>query len=418
MPDLNGFLRDNMNKAVILLFSFYFIIAFLSVLFASNCNGTISNSCLLNKTIALNSDVYWNYNTIRHVAAHGSFPREVAEEAFGGVVMDSMWHSPFYYYLTAPLLLIADALHISDILLLIMFSILLGFLTGFIFFLIAKRISKYLKNQTFSLYALILFLFLPMNLFFTIAVNDDVLFYFFAIFSFYMYLKFAEEKTLKNAILFGVITGLALFSKMNALLLLLSIVCYSGILYLIKRYREGTLLLISFFTALIVGSYPLIRNYILFGEIFWVGCSTRHPMRIISFIQRLTRAYWGGVFGGLKGIDIFIALIAVALIIATIFGIFLYLKSKDSRLHLLMLVGLFNILISAHYICEVFYFIRTGTCMGLGLQNRYLVLLNPIIALFSSIVLIRFNKKTLYILLFILLSALFFSLDFIFAFIS
>lgn len=420
MHDLNLFLEKNLKKIILVLFIINVMVSFSSVLLTLRCDGVFSQKCLYEKLIPLNSDFYWNYNTIKHVAQYGSFPKAslTGPALAEGAKMYEMWHSPLYYYLAAPVILLANILGISDILLLTIFSIIITILTSLMFLLIADHISRYLKNKLFVLYSFTLFIFLPTHLFFSVSINDDVLFYFFALFSSFIYLKFMEKKTLKNAIFFGLIIGLTLLSKTSGLLFIVSIFFYVLLLQLKREYKERTLILISFLVSILIGVYPLIRNYILFGDFFFVGVYRAHRS-ILKSIIHLIRAYWGGIFGGLEGADIFVALIALILMFTTFYGVLTYFKSqKDLNLDFIILVGVLNLLIGLNYICGVIELIKTGQCMGLGLQNRYFIFMNPVIAIFSSIALIKFNKKNLYILGFLLFTSLLFSLDFLFAFVS
>jgi len=160
-----------------------------------------------------------------------------------------------------------------------------------------------------------------------------------------------EEKTLKSAVYFGLILGLSLLSKISTLLILLTIVFYAIILHLKKKYKERTLILISFFIGFLTGCYPLIRNYFLFGKLFFIDVY-RIPENAVRLIIGLIRSYWGGIFGGLNGIEFFLGLFALIFMIMTFYGIFLYFKSKDFNLDFIILVGALNLLLGLNYICS------------------------------------------------------------------
>jgi len=93
MSKFNLFLKNNLNKIIIILLIINIAGSLFSLLMASRCEGSFSQSCLLEKNKLLNSDFNWNYNTIKYIVDNGgSFPKESTT----GVRMLAMWQMMFF----------------------------------------------------------------------------------------------------------------------------------------------------------------------------------------------------------------------------------------------------------------------------------------------------------------------------------
>ena len=416
-----------LNKWVIMILVLSFLTSLFVTFFVSMCDNT-PEECLLEKEIPIMPEIYWHYNIIKYVASYGHTPIMVYKEGDAGpkgdlVKEDGMktaYHSPGYYYLGALIFLFAKKFNISPIITLQVFASILMLLTNIVFFLLVRRISKYVKNKKhFIIYSLALFSFLPVHLYVSLFIHDTIIFYFLFVVSIYMYIKFMEKRNVKNAILFGGIVGISLLAGQTGLMTILAMIIILLYYFIKREYKTSKLLFISLIISLIIGIYPFIRNYIYYGHPLDQTFNIKYTSSLIHLLNYFP-SFWSGVYGGNEDLRIFIGIIAVLLTLTTAYGFFRYRNLfKKINLDFIILIGVLTILTLIHLSCN-FFNIISFKCIGVFGHAKYLISLEPIIAIFSSLVFINLENKKFFkiiIPLLIFIICLLFSIDFIYAFI-
>lgn len=409
--------------------NFFKVLAILIVVYLSafllslRCDGNFSSSCLLERQAAIGSDFYWNYNTIKYVASHWVMPVEVDAKADGGidgsVIRNEgriMWHAPLYYYLAALLVLFGRLLTINEIVILVFLSVLIMLATNVLFFLFVRRVSysfdKLRTSERFVNYSTLIFAFLPMNLYLSFFVNNDPLFYLFLIFSLLLFHRLWENKTYKSAILFGLFLGIGFLSRIAIIIVLIALFVYAVSLHFRKKYLERNLMLIPLLISTLMGSYTLIRNFLVFGRV--LGDAILPLQQILTIFPRVLAAFWGGIYGNLSQISALVLISAIFLSLSAFYGVVLYLKGrKDYSLSLVLLVGVINLILLVHFVCNFSLVFRDLSCMGSDAQSRLILSLNPLIAIFSGLALASLRRNFLRL---VFIVSMLFSIDFLFAF--
>ena len=213
----------------------------------------------IEKEIKLSSDLYWHFNTIKYVANTWNLPREVQTNSDAGINGDlskenirSMFHSPLYYFLGGFVYNLSPG---KGLLLLEFLSVVLMICANIFFFLSLKKISNYFENEkSFVTYSLIIFAFLPVHLYHSGFIHNDIMYYFVYSLIFYFFIRFAVNKNKKNAIIFGVFAGLGLLSRLSAIAIFIALAIYIIFKYFNRKYNEAKLLSYS---LLLSNHYPL-----------------------------------------------------------------------------------------------------------------------------------------------------------------
>lgn len=400
----------------IIIISVSFLVSLCGIFLFPYCNGSPFD-CIISRENLL-SDFYWHYNTIKDVAETGILPAKV--EISPGVTRP-VWHGPLYYYLSAGVYLFAQVINLNDIILLHIFSAVITLFTNFIFFLLLKKLSKYFKSKYFMIYSLSFFVFLPTALHLSLFIHPVVLFYFFFIISFYAYVRFIEEKNIKNAVILGILAGLGMLASLNAIIIPITIFVFLVIKHFKREYQERNLILISFCIPVLLSLFSLMRNYLLFNNFFGDMHTSPYHKTLIKMITHTFTAFWGGIFGGIKLLYFPIGFIALTISLSAILGIvYFYYKKRqqDTGLYFLMLINLINTVIFINWGCGIVNFIKTLGCVGEGIQNKYLAPFIPLIAIFSTMCLLKLQEKKYLkkiIWVFISVSCILFVIDFIWA---
>jgi hypothetical protein len=400
-----------MRRIIAIILALGFIVSLMGLLIASNCDKNVE-ACLLEKEYLM-PDFHWHTNTIKYVADHGVLPEKILASSVEEGAIKNVMHAPLYYYLGAGVFLISENIGISPIFGLHFFSIILMLITNIFFFLLVKSLFKHSKNRKqLIIIATSLFVFLPINLYVSLAIHNHSLFYLFMILSFYCYNNFLENKTVKNSIFLGLSLGFTVLSSLMGLPLMLAL----GFIVLInyKKLRENILLVLSLFIGTIVGSFTLIRNYLLFGSPVWGGIVDSLRTRSFSVIPHLIQSFFGGVYGGYDGIYFLVLISSLFIILISFIGMF-YLKK---RMHFMLLMSLFTSILSLHTLCNLVYLLQ-GVCFGDIIHGRYLLGIVPILSIFFSLGLVRVLKRRnelIYAILIVICLA--YSFDFVYAFIS
>lgn len=412
-----------MNKLIIILLLLGYLIPLGGLLFVSNCEQNSITACLMEKEYLI-SDFEWHYNIIKYVATYVTLPRYVLDKKDGGYDGASLdgktkrvSQSPLYYYWGAGILKIARGLNLNPLLSLHILSITLMLLANIAFFFLMKKLSiSFNPKKDFVFYSTALSIFLPTNLFAGLFIQGHSLFYLFMILSFYYYVKFLEEKSLKNSFLFGILLGLCLFSSLAGLPLLVILGLHILWDYFKKKWKEGNLLLIPLFIGILFGSFVLVRNYILYGEWIW-GATINLTERSFYVFVRVARAFFGGIYGGYRPIYILILLASLFIVLITLYG-FLKTPLWKKKLNFIWMTGLITLLLAAYSLCNPQTILKNFECIGGSIiHGRYLLGLSPGLALFFSIGLISLSKKTILNYLIVSLICALFTFDFIYAFI-
>lgn len=424
--------RHNKNSIVFFLLILGFVIPLIGLLFTSVCDKTSVNECLMDSRYVF-SDFFYQYNTIRYIYYHGTFPTQLIISDLGGEdgtksdgIWRSIYHAPLYYYFGALVFLIAKSINVSDLFLLYFASLIIFFFINIFFFLNVKNFSKQIFKKVdnkFVIYSLIIFLFLPVHLHLSTGIQTDIALYLFYMIALFYYFKVLEHKELKYSVILGVILGISLLARIASLIFIGGFVLYVVYLHLKKEKKLRNRLFISLLIAIGVGAYPFIRNIVLFknpvGDMRYELAMRIHK-NIFYTLFRVFKAYWGGMFGGNDHIKLVLSLFILFLCLLIVFGLILYFKKyKNNYVNILLMIGLSTFIISFLFMCKVSYFLQYGICQGDTVQDRYLAPLNPLVAVFASIALVKIRgsikNKILKILpdIFVCILALLFIIDFL-----
>lgn len=407
---------------ILILFSSFFVSIF--PLFLQYKEIFNDEPHLLNEEI-LFSDFYWHYNTIKYVANHCVLPYDVPCDSDGGYDGSKSdleaprkrlgWNNPLYYYLAAPAYLLALNLKFDPILSLHVFSVILNLFTNILFYFFLRNL--YLGKK-FILYALSIFAFLPTHLFISLGIHNDVSFYLLFIFSLYTFSIFYKKRNLKSALLFGIAVGFTLLSKLSGIILTLAMIVYILLLYFKKEFSFRNKFILSFLISILFGSFPLIRNKLLFNN--FLGDQTFVTKSFYLWFK-MFKVFWAGVDGGNSDLYFLIATSAILLTLFSIWGVFLIYKKKKLMVSGFLLICAFiTIFLALHFACNFLKILTMNQCIGRAVQNRFLIPLEPSVAVFSAVTLVRLSKQKYLnkpILLFIITISSLFVIDFIYAFI-
>lgn len=417
-----------LNKWITIIIILSFFTSLFATFLATQCDKRVPEECLIEKELFIMPEIYWHYNIIKYVANYGYTPKMVYKEGDAGPKgdlikedgMKTAYHSPGYYYLGALIFLFAKKFNISPIISLQVFASVIMLLTNIVFFLFVKKISKYvIRKKQFIIYSTALFAFLPIHLYISLFIHDSILFYFSFIVSLYMYIIFMENKNIKNAIFFGGIVGVSLLIGQTGLMTILTVLIFLLYFCIKKEYKTSKLLFTSLIISLIIGIYPFIRNYIYYGHPLDQTFNIKYASSLTHLLNYFP-SFWSGVYGGNENLRIFIGIIAILLTLTTIYGIFRYKNLfKKINLNFIILIGVLTILALIHLSCN-FFNIISFKCIGVFGHAKYLISLEPIIVIFSSLVFVNFENKGYFkfiIPLLIFIICLLFSIDFIYAFV-
>lgn len=381
------------NKVIILILVINLLILLASIFISGFYNNNFSINHFEEKSAFLLSDTYRNIKAIEFVSKNGKFPNI-------GQLEYVPPHPPVYYFLSAPVVLFANLTNQNVMLMLEIFSITIMFLSTLIFLMTLKRIKRHFKNKNFIIYAIILFCFLPATLASSRLMTPDVLFFLLLNLSLYFYVKLIETKSKYYALFLGIIMGLAFWTWFSVIPLLVSLFIYIIILHFFKRYKERNLLLSSFIIAVLMGIYPLINAFRLFGSnlignITYAPAVMHQGTNIFLILKNILFGYWGGVYGGIRDLRIIRGIFILLLGLYFLNGILKSFKNYNYKTfyNFITIFLIIFILFSLHHNCDIPKFLLTKGCFGWGTQARYLIPLNPLIAIFSSIGLINLENK-------------------------
>jgi hypothetical protein len=355
-------------------------------------------------------DLYWHTNVIKYVSTYWSMPLEVESTKDGGPTGDTItgkgkgvFHSPIYYYMAAVIYSLTNsflALHI--------FSIVIMLITNILFLFFLKEFSKKIENKNFIIFALMLFVFLPIQLFTSLMIHPSVIYPPLLVLSLLLYIKAVNYPNKKNFIFLGIGVGILTLADLKGFVFPLAL-AFFNLYYLIKgKYKKFKLLTMSLIITAIVGSYTFIRNYIQFGNPlgFWKTSQGYIYPHEFSKLLSYFPAFWGGIYGGSELIKPLLTILVIILTLITVYSII-----KNRNLDLLVVMSFLTIILAFFMTCNIEYLISFA-CKGEIVHGRYLVIFNPLIAIFSSLIFIKKNKLGL---LFIVLISILFSLDFLMA---
>lgn len=173
--------------------------------------------------------------------------------------------------------------------------------------------------------ALCLVGFFPYAVFMSGSINNDSLSLLFMVMTCYGLFRYYEEATMKNALLLGLCFGLAIMSKMSALILgpgIAALLLYQ----LIKRKKEWKRCIVQYLSlgavSGILGLWYPVKNYVLYGmDLLYIPRLELDSEQYIGHFSRISRlldfdpgqlASLGIVFNGEKGVldhNIFLSLL-------------------------------------------------------------------------------------------------------------
>jgi len=142
-----------------------------------------------------------------------------------------------------------DRLLISSRLMILVFGLILG---GFIY-----RFSRDLHGEAGGLLSLFLFAFCPNMIAYSGIINSDLPFCALALISCYYFRLFLQQETLKAAVITGLVTGLALTTKLNALLL----VFFYTFIYAVHWRRTATCQPLRMLLIVCLAAFILFLSY-------------------------------------------------------------------------------------------------------------------------------------------------------------
>lgn len=393
---------NNTGRFIIFLLLLGFLVPFIGFISMSVCDKGSINECLYTTKFVF-PDFFYQYNTMRYIYYHGTFPSHLIISDLGGAdgtqsdgIWRSIYHAPLYYYFGALIFWIAKGISISDLFSLYFASLIMFFFINLFFFYNMKYISKQVYrriNNRFIIYSLIIFLFLPVHLHLSTGIQSDIPLYLLYMVAIFYYFKLLKYKESKYSVILGVILGISLLTRIASLIFIGGFIFQMVYFHLKKDKMLRNRLFKSLLIGAGIGSYPFIRNIILFrnpiGDMRYELAMKLHK-NIFYTIFRVFRAYWGGIFGGNDHIRLILTLFIVLLCVIVALGLVLYLKKyRNDYVDVLLMVGLSTFIISFLFMCKVSYFLQYGVCQGDTIQDRYLAPLNPLIAVFSGIALIK-----------------------------
>jgi len=394
------------EKLIITLLLIGFLVPLTSFLFMSLCGEGSVNDCLY-ATRWVFPDFFYQYNTMRYIYHHGAFPSYLIISDLGGEdgtqsdgVWRSIYHAPIYYYFGALIFLVAKSFNISDLFLLYFASLSLFFFINLFFFLNIKQISKQIFKRIdnkFVIYSLIIFLFLPVHLHLSTGIQSDIPLYLLYMIALFYYFKILKYKDSKYSAILGIVLGISLLARIASLIFIGGFLLQMVYFHLKKNKTLRNCLFKSLLIGVGIGSYPFIRNIVLFknpiGDMRYELAMKLHK-NIFYTMFRVIRAYWGGIFGGNDAIRLALVLFIVILCVIILFGLVLYFKKyRSDYVDILFMVGLSTFIISFLFMCKISYFLQHGVCQGDTIQDRYLAPLNPLIAVFGGIALIKIRDS-------------------------
>ena len=412
-----------MNKTIIIIIMLGFLVPLTAIALTANCEKNSISECLLEKQ-DLMPDFYWHYNIIKYLTNYGDLPEKVLNGCDGGPNGDILiedksldcftkitFHAPLYYYLSSLVLMFSRFLDLNEILMLQILSLVIFLFTNILFFILLKNLKI---NENFIKYSLMIFIFLPLSLYHSIMIHDNVLFYFLFILVNLLFLFFSKNPK-ANFFWLGLFTGLSILTSLYGIIIILSLIIYL-IFLILKKDNKAKFLFLSLVVSIIVGSYTFIRNYNLFGHP--LGNFRDHMTPIDpSIIFRYFSGFWGGISGGYDKIYLLVAFFSLLLTLTMIIGILKYYKlARRKGLNLFILVGILTLISALNLTCNFILLAFNGTCVGNHAHGRYFLSLIPVISIFSGIALSKINNKTSDIIIYG--SSLIFSIDFIFALVS
>jgi hypothetical protein len=214
-------------------------------------------------TITRQHDLWggWSHlEYIKHIANNFTLPPVGIYEAY---------HPPVHYILSAVIFRIAKLFSVSDDFAFRAVQLLMTFFS-FIFLTFVYKIFDTIKaNGKVMLVGVAFAAFLPNLIFMSATLNNDGTVLLFFTISFYYLLRWIDNKTIANTVLFAIFTAIAVLSKKFALIMF----PLAGIVFvveLVKNRRDYKKLLVQgavfLAIALPLGFSYQIRNYLLFGQ--------------------------------------------------------------------------------------------------------------------------------------------------------
>ena len=201
----------------------------------------------------ISGDACWHFSVSRFMATTGQIP---LFEVFGGGNRDVFWAPPLFHFVAAAVYKITSFSPALAEFSVRMISPLFGTLTLVFVYLIGKK----LFDQKIAFFATLFMALLPIHLYYSALAFVDVFMAFFIVLSMYLLLQ-------KRLILAGIVFGLALLAKQNALIF------FPFLLYILySDYTKKILLkkaVLFSLTTGIIGSFWFVRNFVVFGNPFW-----------------------------------------------------------------------------------------------------------------------------------------------------
>jgi 4-amino-4-deoxy-L-arabinose transferase-like glycosyltransferase len=244
-----------------------------------------------------------------------------------------------------------------------------GFLTIIMVYLFCKKLDKttFFGINVFGLASISILLTIMYFTHFMLISYTEIPIAFFSVSFIYFLLDF---KSVKNAVILGLVMGLSIYAKSSALIFPLILFLFFLVKYIYKKDRYSfKLAIISCFIALLIILPFILRNLILFKYPYLEGFN-------IFFKPPTTGTSWGtGAVTKALSIPIdYFGLFGYIAVFSSIFGIVYSIQIKNEKMLLVIFMFLLFLLT---------YYVRSFLSMGIG-DPRYFSIIFPEIAIIGG----------------------------------
>lgn len=240
---------------------------------------------------------------------------------------------------------------------------LVSVLAGLLTLIGIYKIAKSLENEKVAILSSVFYIVIPIFAFFDRQALMESAITATGIWGFYFFLKTLETKKAKYPIFLGLVLGIGIFIKLQALVFLVSIIF---LLLINKRFKPA---FISFITSCITLS-PLLLQ-----KAFWAtSASNSRFMLSIPEILSFPFAIWVKNF--LTTLDVSFFHLTPLVFLLSIYGIYLFLKGKRPILPAFFFINIILIIL-----------------LGRSLNTRYVSAFLGLVPVFCSYAILTFKDK-------------------------
>ena len=198
---------------------------------------------------------YRNYNIIGINIFDGKEVMQAIASA-NDAIFPSVFMPPFYlFFIIFFSFLFSEIYLVSAIL---FFQIILSIISSYYFY---KLLNKFFDKKI-SFIGLIIFLYLPLNIYASTQISSVTLQVFFIILFFYFFSNLLIKKNIKNLILFSITSVILILLRGEYILIL-----FFSYFFLLFRTKNFKIIIMSFSLIIFLASPYLVRNYVNFEEL-------------------------------------------------------------------------------------------------------------------------------------------------------